>query len=75
MSESEFLIVHMVHHWPKELLIWYHAVLSLGQMAQLIIIILGIHIYADQPRAHKVYIISLESEHSKLKSSISTCIE
>ena len=39
------------------------------------IIVLGIHIYADQPRAHKVCIISLDSEHSKLKSSISTCIE
>ena len=31
---------------------------------------LGIHIYADQPRAHKVCIISLESEHIKL-----TCID
>ena len=33
------------------------------------IYILGLHIYADQPRAHKVCIIGLESEHSKL-----TCI-
>ena len=30
----------------------------------------GLHIYADQPRAHKVCIISLESEHIKL-----TCID
>ena len=37
-----------------------------------IIILLGIHLYADQPRAHKVciHVISLESEHIKL-----TCIE
>ena len=28
----------MVHHWPKELFILYYTVLSLGQMAQLIII-------------------------------------
>ena len=34
------------------------------------IIVLGIHIYADQPRAHKVCIISLESEYIKL-----TCID
>ena len=31
-----------------------------------IIIILGIHTYADQPRTHKVCIISLECEHIKL---------
>ena len=35
-----------------------------------LLILLGIHIYADQPRADKVCIISLESEHIKL-----TCID
>ena len=37
-----------------------------------IMILLGIHLYADQPRAHKVciHVISLESEHIKL-----TCID
>ena len=34
--------VHTVHHWPKELLIWHCTVLSLGQMAQLIMIILSL---------------------------------
>ena len=32
----------MAHHWPKELLIWHSTVLSLGQMAQLIMIILSL---------------------------------
>ena len=32
----------MVHHWPKEFLIWHCTVLSLGQMAQLIMIILSL---------------------------------
>ena len=32
----------MAHHWPKELLIWHCAILSLGQMAQLIMIILSL---------------------------------
>ena len=32
----------MVHHWPKELLIWHSTVLSLGQMSQLIMIILSL---------------------------------
>ena len=31
----------MVHHWPKELLNWHCTVLSLGQMVQLIMIILS----------------------------------
>ena len=34
----------MVHHWPKEFLIWHCTVLPLGQMAQLIMIILSLHI-------------------------------
>ena len=34
----------MVHHWPKEFLIWHCTVLSLGQMAQLSMIILSLHI-------------------------------
>ena len=34
------------------------------------ILLLGIHIYADQPHAHKVCIINLENEHIKL-----TCID
>ena len=32
----------MAHNWPKELLIWHCTVLSLGQMAQLIMIILSL---------------------------------
>ena len=32
----------MVHHCPKELLIWHSTVLSFGQMAQLIMIILSL---------------------------------
>ena len=32
----------MAHHWPKELLNWCHTVLSLGQMAQIIMIILSL---------------------------------
>ena len=32
----------MAHHWLKELLIWHCTVLSLGQMAQLIMIILSL---------------------------------
>ena len=32
----------MVHHWAKELLIWHCTVLSLGHMAQLIMIILSL---------------------------------
>ena len=32
-------------HWPKELLIWQRTVLSLGQMAQLIMIILLLTVF------------------------------
>ena len=32
----------MVHHWPKELLIWHCTGLCLGQMARLIMIILSL---------------------------------
>ena len=32
-------LIWCINHWPKELLIWHCTVLSLGQMAQLIIII------------------------------------
>ena len=35
-------LIIMVHHCPKELLIWHCTVLSLGQMAQLIMIILSL---------------------------------
>ena len=31
-----------VHHWPKELLIWHCTVLSLGQLVQLIMIVLSL---------------------------------
>ena len=31
-----------MHHWPKELLMWHCTVLSLSQMAQLIMIILSL---------------------------------
>ena len=34
----QILKSHMVHHWPKELLIWHCKVLYLGQMALLITI-------------------------------------
>ena len=37
----------MVHHWPKELLIWHSTVLSLGQMAQLIMVILSLTALID----------------------------
>ena len=37
-----FWKAHVVHHWLKELLIWHCTVLSLGHMAQLIMIILSL---------------------------------
>ena len=32
----------MAHHWPREVFIWHSTVLSLGQIVQLIMIILSL---------------------------------
>ena len=44
----------MAHHWPKELPFWHCIVLSLGQMAQLIMIILAQDVF---PMVHKLPIV------------------